>query len=258
MNNFSKVIFVGSGKGGVGKSTVSAGIAVNLAKRGYKVGLLDADIYGPSQDLMFNLKNGIVHDNGKEDILPTVENYGVRCVSIGSLIKDSQALAWRGPMVAGALKQMVEQTNWEGVDTLVVDLPPGTGDVVMTMSKLVKPNGAVIVSTPQDVAMLDAKKAFDMFNKLNVPVAGMVENMSYHICSSCGSKEHVFGADSLANFADETNSPFLGDIPLNINIRKACDEGQSLQDFCEFKLITENLLASLEDIKQAGIKVVID
>lgn len=258
MNNLKKVVFVGSGKGGVGKSTVSAGIAVNLIKKGYKVGLLDADVYGPSQDTIMNLKEGIVHDNEQEDILPTVESFGVRCVSLGSLIKDSQALAWRGPMVVSALKQMVDKTNWGDIEFLVVDLPPGTGDVVMSMAKFVKVDAAVILSTPQDVALLDAKKAFDMFNKLNIPVAGMVENMSYHICSSCGSKEHIFGDNGLAKFAAESNSLFLGEIPLNISIRKACDEGSSLAQFNEFSSITENLLDSLDSIKQQAIKVVID
>lgn len=258
MNNFKKVIFIGSGKGGVGKSTVSAGVAVNLAKLGYKTGLLDADIYGPSQDTIMNLKNGLVHDNNQEDILPTVESYGVRCVSMGTLIKDSQALAWRGPMLASALKQMVEKTNWEDTEFLVVDLPPGTGDVVMSMVKLVKANAAIIVSTPQDVALLDAKKAYNMFNKMDVPVAGMVENMSYHICSSCGSKEHIFGNNGLVDFAKEVNSLFLGSIPLNINIRKACDEGKSLDSFTEFTDITNKILNQLEKIKNQAIKVVID
>lgn len=258
MSNFKKVILVGSGKGGVGKSTVSAGIAVNLAKLGEKVGLLDADIYGPSQDLMFDLKNGEVFDNDQEDIMPTIKNYGVRCVSIGSIVKDSQALAWRGPMLASALKQMVEKSNWEGIDTLVVDLPPGTGDVVMTMAKLVKPTGAVIVSTPQDVAMLDAKKAYDMFNKLNIPIAGFVENMSYHICSKCGSKEYIFGKNGVKDYVKSVDSLFLGDIPLNISIRQTSDKGQSLEKFEEFNKITQKLSQQLEQLKQQPIKVVID
>jgi ATP-binding protein involved in chromosome partitioning len=265
MNKFKKVVFVGSGKGGVGKSTVSAGIAVSLADKGYKVGLLDADIYGPSQDIVMNLKNGTVHDNEQEDILPTVESYGVRCVSLGSLIKDSQALAWRGPMVVSALRQMVEKTNWGDVEFLVVDLPPGTGDVVMSMAKFVDVDASVIVSTPQDIALLDAKKAYDMFKKINVPVAGMVENMSYHICSSCGSKEHVFGENGLKEFAKQTDSLFLGEIPLNINIRTSCDNGESLAQFAEFKNITNKLLARLDELaelkkqqQEQPVKVVID
>tara|TARA_Y100001960_G_C14777779_1_gene884370 strand:- start:591 stop:1367 length:777 start_codon:yes stop_codon:yes gene_type:complete len=258
MNNFKKVVFIGSGKGGVGKSTVSAGVAINLAKQGLKVGLLDADIYGPSQDTIMNLANGTVHDNEQENILPTVESYGVRCVSMGSLIKDSQALAWRGPMLVSALKQMIGQTNWGDTEFLVVDLPPGTGDIVMSLAKLVKANGAVIVSTPQDIALLDAKKAFDMFKKLNVPVAGMVENMSYHICSNCGSKEHVFGENGLKDFATEVEGQFLGSIPLNISIRQSCDEGVGLDNFDEFADITKKLLESLDEIGNNPIKVVID
>lgn len=265
MNKFKKVVFVGSGKGGVGKSTVSAGIAVSLADKGYKVGLLDADIYGPSQDRIMKLESGTVHDNEQEDILPTVENYGVKCVSLGSLIKDSQALAWRGPMVVSALRQMVEKTNWGDTEFLVVDLPPGTGDVVMSMAKFTDVDASVIVSTPQDIALLDAKKAYDMFAKINIPVAGMVENMSYHICSSCGSKEHIFGENGLRDFAKEKDSLFLGDIPLNISIRKSCDKGESLTQFAEFKNITNKLLARLDELEEdkkqkeeQPIKVVID
>lgn len=258
MNKFKKVIFVGSGKGGVGKSTVSAGIAVNIAKQGYKAGLLDADIYGPSQDRIMNLANGVLHDNEQENILPTVESYGVKVVSMGSLVKDNQALAWRGPMLASALKQMVSQTNWGDTEFLVVDLPPGTGDVVMSMAKLLKANAAVIVSTPQDIALLDAKKAYDMFNKLNIPVAGMVENMSYHVCNNCGSKEHIFGENGLAEFAKQSDSLFLGAIPLNINIRQACDNGENLDIFSEFKEISDKLLQKIDEIANNPIKVVID
>lgn len=258
MNNFKKIVFVGSGKGGVGKSTVASGIAVSLAQKGFKVGLLDADIYGPSQDKMMSLSQGTVHDLKDDKTLPTVESFGVRVVSMGSMVQEAQALAWRGPMLASALKQMVSQTNWGDTEFLVVDLPPGTGDVALSMAKLVKASGAVIVSTPQDIALLDAKKAYDMFNKLNIPVAGMVENMSYHICKECGSKEYIFGENGLKNFALEVKGQFLGSLPLNINIRKACDNGESLAQFTEFSEISEKLLVSLDEIANNHIKVVID
>ena len=217
------IIAVASGKGGVGKSTVSANIACALAAEGRRVGLLDADVYGPSQPRMLGVTGRPASPDGKT-ILP-LRNHGVTMMSIGLMVNEDQAVVWRGPMLMGALQQMLAQVQWGALDCLIVDLPPGTGDVSMTLAQNTAVDGAIIVSTPQDVALLDARKGLDMFNQLKVPVLGMIENMSTHICSSCGHEEHVFGHGGVAAEAEKLGVPLLAEIPLHIDIRLSSDGG---------------------------------
>ncbi|WP_425039019.1 Mrp/NBP35 family ATP-binding protein [Primorskyibacter sp. S187A] len=217
------IIAIASGKGGVGKSTVSANIACALAQQGRRVGLLDADVYGPSQPRMLGVSGRPASPDGKT-ILP-MRNHGVTMMSIGLMTNEDQAVVWRGPMLMGALQQMMMQVQWGALDVLLVDLPPGTGDVQMTLSQKAHVDGAVIVSTPQDVALLDARKGIDMFNQLNVPILGMIENMSTHVCSKCGHEEHVFGHGGVKAEAEKVGVPLLSEIPLTLDIRLAADGG---------------------------------
>jgi ATP-binding protein involved in chromosome partitioning len=217
------VIAIASGKGGVGKSTVSANLACALAAQGRRVGLLDADVYGPSQPRMLGVSGRPASPDGKT-ILP-MRNHGVTMMSIGLMTNEDQAVVWRGPMLMGALQQMMMQVQWGALDVLLVDLPPGTGDVQMTLSQKAKVDGAIIVSTPQDVAMLDARKGIDMFQQLKVPILGMIENMSTHICSNCGHEEHMFGHGGVAKEAAKLGVPLLAEIPLDLQIRLAADGG---------------------------------
>ncbi len=217
------VIAIASGKGGVGKSTVSANLAVALAAAGKRVGLLDADVYGPSQPRMMGISGRPSSPDGK--IILPLRNHGVTCMSIGFMVPADEAVIWRGPMLMGALQQLLGQVQWGRLDALLVDLPPGTGDVQLTLSQKAEVTGAVVVSTPQDVALLDARKALDMFHKTNTPVIGMVENMSTHICSNCGHEEHIFGHGGAEAEAERLNIPFLGAIPLDMAIRTAGDSG---------------------------------
>ncbi len=218
-----RIIAVASGKGGVGKSTVSANLAAALAAEGRKVGLLDADVYGPSQPRMLGISGRPSSPDGTT-ILP-LRNHGVTLMSIGLMTNEDEAVVWRGPMLMGALQQMMSQVQWGALDVLIVDLPPGTGDVQMTLAQKAEVTGAVIVSTPQDVALIDARKALDMFDKLGTPIVGMIENMSTHICSQCGNEEHVFGHGGVATEAEKLGTPLMGEIPLNIDIRLASDGG---------------------------------
>ncbi len=218
-----RIIAIASGKGGVGKSTVSANLACALAAEGWRVGLLDADVYGPSQPRMLGVSGRPASPDGKT-ILP-LRNYGVTMMSIGLMTNEDQAVVWRGPMLMGALQQMLNQVQWGALDVLIVDLPPGTGDVQMTLAQKAHLDGAIIVSTPQDVALLDARKGIDMFTQLKTPIIGMIENMSTHICSSCGHEEHVFGHGGVAHEAEKLGVPLLAEIPLHIDIRLASDGG---------------------------------
>ncbi|MEM9796552.1 MAG: Mrp/NBP35 family ATP-binding protein [Pseudomonadota bacterium] len=218
-----RLIAIASGKGGVGKSTVSANLACALAQQGLRVGLLDADVYGPSQPRMLGVSGRPASPDGKT-ILP-MRNHGVTMMSLGLMTNDDQAVVWRGPMLMGALQQMLGQVQWGALDILLVDLPPGTGDVQMTLAQKARVDGAIIVSTPQDVALLDARKGIDMFNQLKVPILGMVENMSTHICSNCGHEEHVFGHGGVAAEAAKLGVPLLAEVPLHIDIRLAADGG---------------------------------
>lgn len=224
------VIVVASGKGGVGKSTVSANLAVALAQNGKnKVGLLDADIYGPSQPVMFDCASYKPKLNEKKQLIP-IEKHGVKMMSIGFIANASQALIWRGPMVQTAFIQLIRDVAWmneddEMLDYLVIDLPPGTGDVQLTMAQKIKVDGAVIVSTPQDIALIDARRAVKMFEKTNVPVLGLIENMSTHICSNCGHEEHIFGHGGGKAEAEALGISYLGDVPLSRDVREQSDAG---------------------------------
>jgi ATP-binding protein involved in chromosome partitioning len=218
-----RIIAVASGKGGVGKSTVAANLAVALARAGKATGLLDADIYGPSQPRMMGVIERPKSPDGKT-ILP-LHAHGVTMMSIGLMMKEGEAVVWRGPMLMGALQQMMGQVAWGELDVLIVDLPPGTGDVQLTLSQRYPITGAIVVCTPQDVALIDAVKAIDMFGKLKVPVLGIVENMSAYICPNCGHEAHIFGHGGARAEAERLGLPFLGEIPLDIAIRISGDGG---------------------------------
>ena len=218
-----RIIAVASGKGGVGKSTVSANLACALAQQGRRVGLLDADVYGPSQPRMMGISGRPASPDGK--IILPMRNHGVTMMSIGLMTNEDQAVVWRGPMLMGALQQMMTQVQWGALDVLIVDLPPGTGDVQMTLAQKAPIDGAVIVSTPQDIALIDARKGIDMFRQLNVPILGMIENMSMHICSDCGKVEHVFGHGGVAREAEKLGVPLLAELPLDLQTRLAADGG---------------------------------
>ena len=224
MPNVKNIIAVASGKGGVGKSTTAANLALALAAEGAAVGLLDADIYGPSQPMMFGIDRRPESDDGKT--MEPLENHGVQVMSIGFLVDQDEAMIWRGPMATQALEQLLRQTNWKDLDYLIVDMPPGTGDIQLTLSQRVPMTGAVIVTTPQDIALLDAKKGIKMFEKVGVPILGIVENMAVHICSNCGHVEHIFGADGGKKMAAQYGMDYLGALPLDINIRMQADSGK--------------------------------
>lgn len=220
----SNIVAVASGKGGVGKSTTAVNLALALAQEGARVGILDADIYGPSQPRMLGLSGRPTSRDGK--IMQPMEAHGVKCMSIGFLVDEDQPMVWRGPMVTQALTQLLNETDWGELDYLVVDMPPGTGDTQLTMSQRVPLAGAVIVTTPQDIALLDARRGLQMFRKVNVNVLGLVENMSTHVCSNCGHEEHVFGAGGGEKMADQYAARLLGSLPLDIRIREETDSGR--------------------------------
>lgn len=221
--NVKNIIVVASGKGGVGKSTVSANLALALQAEGAKVGVLDADIYGPSQPRMLGISGKPQSPDGKT-IVP-MQSHGLQIMSIGFLVDEETPMIWRGPMVTQAMMQLLTDSRWEALDYLVVDLPPGTGDIQLTLSQKVPVAGAVIVTTPQDIALLDARKALKMFEKVEVPVLGVVENMATHICSSCGHEEHIFGAGGGERMAAQYGVAYLGSLPLDIRIREQADSG---------------------------------
>ena len=217
------VVAIGSGKGGVGKSTLSSNLAVALARQGRKVGLLDADIFGPSQPRMMGTMQKPDSTDGKT--MDPVMAHGVKIISVGLLMDPEQAVVWRGPMLTGTLQQLMFKVNWGDLDVLIVDLPPGTGDVQLSLSQNAQLKGALIVSTPQDVALLDAIKAIDMFNKVNVPILGLIENMSMYVCPKCGNEDHIFGKGGVRDEAKARGLPFLGEIPLDVDVRLAGDAG---------------------------------
>ena len=224
IDNVKNIIAVASGKGGVGKSTTSVNLALALAEEGATVGVLDADIYGPSQPRMLGITGKPESQDGKS--LEPMKAYGVQSMSIGFLIDEETPMIWRGPMVTQALEQLLNDTNWSDLDYLVIDLPPGTGDTQLTLAQKVPVAGAVIVTTPQDIALLDARKGLKMFEKVEVPVLGIVENMSIHICSSCGHEEPIFGQGGGQSMADQYNVDLLGQLPLDIRIREETDGGK--------------------------------
>ena len=219
------IIAIASGKGGVGKSTTAVNVALALSRNGASVGVLDADIYGPSQPLMLGVAGRRPETEDGKSLEPLVA-HGVQVMSIGFLIDPDQPMVWRGPMVTGALNQLLTQTNWADLDYLIVDMPPGTGDIQLTLSQQVPVSGAVIVTTPQDIALLDARKGLQMFRKVNVPVLGIVENMSTHICSACGHEEAIFGSGGGAQMAADFDVELLGQLPLDLQIRQQTDSGQ--------------------------------
>jgi ATP-binding protein involved in chromosome partitioning len=224
MPNVKNIVAVASGKGGVGKSTTAVNLALALAAEGATVGILDADIYGPSQPMMMGIEGRPESEDGKT--MEPMSNYGVQVISIGFLIEPDNPMIWRGPMATQALEQLLRQTNWADLDYLIVDMPPGTGDIQLTLSQRVPLTGAVIVTTPQDIALLDARKGIKMFEKVGVPILGIVENMAVHVCEKCGHIEHIFGADGGRKMAEEYKMDYLGALPLNLSIRVQADSGR--------------------------------
>jgi len=222
--NVKNIVAVASGKGGVGKSTTAVNLALALAAEGAAVGILDADIYGPSQPMMMGIEGRPDSADGKS--MEPMENYGVQVMSIGFLVEADNPMIWRGPMATQALEQLLRQTNWAELDYLIVDMPPGTGDIQLTLSQRVPLTGAVIVTTPQDIALLDAKRGIKMFEKVGVPILGIVENMAVHVCENCGHVEHIFGAEGGKRLAAEYKIDYLGALPLNMSIREHADSGR--------------------------------
>jgi ATP-binding protein involved in chromosome partitioning len=224
IKGIKNIIAVASGKGGVGKSTTAVNLALALASEGATVGVLDADIYGPSVPRMLGISGQPESEDGKS--LQPMRNHGVQAMSIGFLVEEDTAMIWRGPMVTQALEQLLNDTQWDNLDYLVIDLPPGTGDVQLTLAQRIPVSGAVIVTTPQDIATLDAVKGLKMFEKVEVPVLGIIENMSIHICSSCGHEEHIFGEGGGRRMAENHETEFLGALPLEKHIREQADGGK--------------------------------
>jgi ATP-binding protein involved in chromosome partitioning len=224
LRQVSHIVVVASGKGGVGKSTTAVNLALALKKNGARVGLFDADIYGPSQPLMLGVSGSRPEVVDGKQMKPVVA-HGIKCNSVGFLVDENQAMVWRGPMVVGAFNQILNDTIWGELDFLVIDMPPGTGDIQLSLAQSVPVTGAVIVTTPQDVALLDAKRGIEMFRKVQVPILGVVENMGIHICSKCGHSEHIFGEGGADRIARTYGVELLGSLPLDANIRAQCDAG---------------------------------
>jgi ATP-binding protein involved in chromosome partitioning len=222
--NVKNIIAVASGKGGVGKSTTAVNLALALAAEGAQVGILDADIYGPSQPMMLGITGR--PESIEENTMEPMEGHGLQASSIGFLIDNDAPMVWRGPMVTSALEQLLRQTRWRDLDYLIVDMPPGTGDIQLTLAQKVPVTGAVIVTTPQDIALLDARKGLKMFEKVSVPIVGIIENMSTYVCPSCGHEEHVFGTGGGQKMCQEYGVDFLGSLPLNLSIREQADAGR--------------------------------
>ncbi len=226
IDSVHNVIAVSSGKGGVGKSTVAANIALALLAEGARVGLLDADIYGPSQPTMLGFDKPPMSKDGKT--MEPIESHGLQVNSIGVLVDPDQPMIWRGPLAVSALQQLLKQTNWKDLDYLIVDMPPGTGDIQLSLAQEVPVTGAVVVTTPQDIALMDARKGLVMFEKVNVPILGIIENMATHICSHCGFEEHIFGEGGAEKIAKQYGVELLGELPLDIAIRESMDNGDPI------------------------------
>ncbi len=226
LTNVKNIVAVSSGKGGVGKSTTSVNLALALVAEGASVGILDADIYGPSQGMMLSVAPGTHPQPLGEDKMLPIMAHGIQSMSIAYMIDDGTAMVWRGPMASGAIAQMVNQTQWGELDYLIIDMPPGTGDIQLTLSQKVPMTASVVVTTPQDIALLDAKRGIEMFRKVDIPVLGVIENMSVHVCSNCGHQEHIFGAGGGERIANDYQSELLGELPLDIAIRTQADSGE--------------------------------
>jgi ATP-binding protein involved in chromosome partitioning len=229
-----KIIAIGSGKGGVGKSTFTANLALTLAKKGHKVGIIDADIYGPSLPMIFGKREEKPRSNSDRKIIP-VEAYGIKFMSFGFFINEGDPVIWRGPMLGGVLNQFLFDVDWTDTDYLLIDLPPGTGDIQLSMIQNAHVDGTIVISTPQDIALLDAKKGLEMFKKLNLPVIGMVENMSSFVCTNCGSEHHIFGHGGVEKAVQELDVQMLGQVPLEIELRTGSDQGKPYMSQEEFK-----------------------
>jgi ATP-binding protein involved in chromosome partitioning len=255
LDNYDAVIAVGSGKGGVGKSTVAVNLAITLANMGYKTSLFDADIYGPSLPIMMGLRNTKPKLENERTLIP-LRKYGLECMSIGNLVEEAAATIWRGPIVHQVIEQMLRDTKWPGGDFMIIDLPPGTGDAQLTLSQLLELAGAVIVSTPQDVALLDAIKAVSMFQKVDVPVIGLVENMSAFICPKCGTETPIFDKGNAQRASGQNNIPFLGRIPIEMAIREGGDLGAPIcatqKDSATARAFQEIAQAMIEQLEQMG------
>ncbi len=249
------VVAVGSGKGGVGKSTIAASLALGLAREGSKVGLMDADVYGPSIPHLLGVNRRPEVAEGR---IQPIEVSGIKVISMGFLVPPGEAVVWRGPMLHGAITQFLRDTEWGQLDYLIIDMPPGTGDIALTLSQLLPLSGAVVVCTPQDVALLDAVKAVAMFRKVNIPILGMVENMSGFVCPDCGKRYEIFGSGGAKRRAAELGIPFLGEVPINMQIRVLGDEGCTSANFDDpataapLRTICENLVRNLAAARQTA------
>lgn len=226
MQNVKKIIAVASGKGGVGKSTTAVNLALALKSQGHQVGVLDADIYGPSVGMMLGVAEGSQPEVKNQNSFVPIMAHGLQTMSMAYLVTDKTPMVWRGPMASGALQQMLTQTLWENLDFLIVDMPPGTGDIQLTLAQKADIDGAVVVTTPQDIALLDAQKGIEMFQKVNVPVLGVVENMAVHVCSNCGHEEHIFGEQGGQKLAQSYDVEVFGQLPLALDIRLDTDSGK--------------------------------
>ena len=259
------IVAVASGKGGVGKSTTAVNLALALSALGHSTGLLDADIYGPSQAKMLGLDETVRPRIIEQNYMEPVEAHGIKSMSMGYLATDKTPMVWRGPMAGGALIQMLGQTLWSDLDVLIVDMPPGTGDIQLTLAQKAAVSGAVIVTTPQDIALLDARKGIEMFRKVDIPVLGIVENMAMHICSNCGHKEPIFGEGGGERVSAEYSVPLLGALPLDRRIREETDSGQPTVvrdpdgDIArEYKSIAEKIMSALDGLEGGGPEIVFE
>ena len=259
LSGVKHVIAVASGKGGVGKSTTTANLALAMAAEGARVGVLDADIYGPSQGMMLGIPQGTRPETPTENAMKPIMAQGLQVMSISLLIDETTPMVWRGPMASGALQQLAMQTLWDDLDYLVIDMPPGTGDIQLTLSQKVSVDGAVIVTTPQDIALLDAKRGIEMFRKVDIPVLGVVENMSTHICSNCGHEEHIFGAGGGERIAHDYDTQLLGSVPLSLSVRERVDQGKPTvshdpeSDIAQrYRSIAKQVMAAVESADNSG------
>ena len=246
-----KIVAISSGKGGVGKSTVTANLAAALSAQGLRVGVLDADIYGPSQAMMFGVPAGTRPKTAEEKYFIPVVAHGIQTMSISYLIDEDTPMVWRGPMVSSALQQLLIQTQWDDLDLLLIDMPPGTGDIQLTLSQKVPVDGAIVVTTPQDIALLDAKKGIEMFRKVDIPVLGIIENMSVHVCSNCGHVDPIFGEGGGDKMAEQYHTKLLGQLPLAMPIRVQADSGTPIviaEPESEYANLYQSVAASVSEV----------